>query len=149
MGNFETIVRPVIFPNIRPAQARSVAPESDPEKGLAHINGQGGQIVSLPYNFTQNISRQKQKERKRRVDVVRVYQKEADGTVNKENFIDVEVTNKLWMNESGAGGIDSSGVSMATGGSADHEIPINFRRAQEDDNVKYIKEMITKTNPAF
>jgi hypothetical protein len=139
MGNFETIVRPVIFPNIRPAAPRTVAPESDPEKGLARINGQGGTIVSLPYNFTQNISTTKQKEMKRRVDRVRVYQKEADGTVNKENFIDVEVTNKLWLKESGRG---------ESGGSADNEFSVNFARVQADDNVEFIKEMITKQNPS-
>jgi hypothetical protein len=144
MSNFEAIVRPVVFPNIRPTQPRTVAPESDPEQGFAHINGQGGKVVSLSYNWSINRSTQKQKEIKRRVDVVRVYQKEADGTVNRENFIDVEVTNKMWINESGRGGTEGG---IPAGRSTNHQIPINFQRVQEDDNVEFIKEMITKTNP--
>jgi hypothetical protein len=148
MGNFETIVRPVVFPNIRPVQSRSVAPENDPEQGLAHINGQGGQIVSLPYNFTQNISRTKQQEFKRRVDEVRIFQKEGEGddaTINRDNYLDVQVTDKLWMKQSGRGG-DITGV----GGPVQFEdIPMYFQKVVETSNIEIRERGKIIENPNF
>ena len=40
-------------------------------------------------------------ETERRVDEVRVYQKDDDGTVNKDNFVDIEVANKIKMRAPG------------------------------------------------
>ena len=56
----------------------------------------------------------KQKEIKRRVDKVRVYQKDEDGNVNEEIWIDLYVTNKLWLKPRTSRGMDdSTGVYAA------------------------------------
>jgi hypothetical protein len=39
MAGFETVVRPAVFPDIRPAPARSLPPADDPEKGMCVITG--------------------------------------------------------------------------------------------------------------
>jgi hypothetical protein len=96
MAGFETVVRPAIFPNIRPAApAQPVAPQADPTQGLAVITGSSGKSMDLPYSWNVSISQSKRVETKRRVDEVRVYQKEDDGTINKDNYIDTEVANKI------------------------------------------------------
>ncbi len=35
MAGLEVVVRPVVFPNIRPAPARALAPEDNPDQGIA------------------------------------------------------------------------------------------------------------------
>jgi hypothetical protein len=97
MAGFEVIVRPVVIPNIRPAPARSLPPQDDPDKGFAVIHGNGANSVGLSTSYSASTSTNQRKETQRRVDEVRVYQKEDDGTVNKENFVDLDVVNKLWM----------------------------------------------------
>lgn len=97
MAGFEVVVRPVVIPNIRPAPARSLPPQDDPDKGFAVIRGNGANQVSLSYSFSASISTNKHKEIQRRVDKARVSQKNDDGTVNKKNYVDVEVANKIWM----------------------------------------------------
>jgi len=98
---FEVVVRPVVFPNIRPAPARSLPPQDDPTKGFAQIRGNGATTVGLSYSYSASASSSQKVEDKRRVDVARVYQQDKDKTVNKENFVDIEVANKIWM-KSGA-----------------------------------------------
>ena len=97
MAGLEVVVRPVVFPNIRPAPARSLPPADDPDKGFAMIRGNGAKQIDLTNSYSNSTSTSTQKEIKRRVDVARVYQKKDDGTVNKENFVDIEVANKIWM----------------------------------------------------
>ena len=92
----EVVVRPVVFPNIRPQPPRSLPPASDPKAGICEIKGSGSFIVNFSTNNSWSVTFGKEKETKRRVDVARVYQKNEDGTVNKENFVDLEVANKIW-----------------------------------------------------
>jgi hypothetical protein len=101
MAGLEVVVRPVVFPNIRPMPARSLAPEDDPEKGIATLSGASGALIDLAFSETQSWSKSKMVETKRRVDVERVKQKEKDPTtgeetINEENYVDVERMNKLW-----------------------------------------------------
>jgi len=96
MRGLEVVVRPVVFPDIRPAPARSLPPQDDPDKGFAVIHGQAGKQVDLTWSYSSSASSNKRQETKRRVDEVRVYQKRKDGTINKNNFVDIQVTNKMW-----------------------------------------------------
>lgn len=97
MAGFEVVVRPVVFPDIRPAPAQPVPPADDPEQGFATIHGNGARQVSETVSFSSSASTSQRTEIQRRVDEVRIYQQEDDGTVNKKNFVDVEVANKIWM----------------------------------------------------
>jgi hypothetical protein len=97
MAGFEVVVRPAVLPSIRPAPARSLPPQDDPEKGFAVIRGNGANQVGISTSYNASTSTNKRKETQRRVDDARVYQEEDDGTVNKENFVDIEVPNKIWM----------------------------------------------------
>src|SRR5262245_41397212 len=96
MAGFEVVVRPVVFPNIRPQSARSLSPADDPTKGICEIKGAGSFVVQFSNNTSWSVSYQKNREIKRRVDVGRVYQQNDDGTINRENFVDIEVANKMW-----------------------------------------------------
>jgi hypothetical protein len=97
MAGFEVIVRPVIFPSIRPQAPRVLAPEDDPTQGFAEISGGGGQLIDLPYTWSYSMSRSMQQiEQARASDVARVYQEEKDPTtgrktINRENFIETDV----------------------------------------------------------
>jgi hypothetical protein len=95
MAGFEIVVRPVVFPDIRPPPAKPVLPADDPTQGQCVINGASGEIVTLNSSWNYNQSKSRQVETKRRSDLARVYQQEDDGTVNKDNFVDVKVPNKI------------------------------------------------------
>jgi hypothetical protein len=95
---FEVIVRPAVVPNIRPTPSQSVpAAANDPNKGIFTIHGTSGKFIELPYSWSASTSESRSRETKRKVDRARVYQKADDGTVNKDNFVDVEVAKKIWM----------------------------------------------------
>jgi hypothetical protein len=97
---FEVIVRPVVFPNIRPAPARALAPEANPDQGIAVLNGSGGKLIDLPRSWSASTSqRVEQKETKRQYDTQRVYQKDKDGTINKDNFFDLEHLKKVRLDD--------------------------------------------------
>lgn len=109
MAGFEVIVRPVILPGIRPAPARSLPPADDPEKGICEIKGAGSHPISLSHSTSISWSQSKPKERERRVDEARIYQQDDDGTINRENFVDIEVANRITSDvptpgDDGAGG---------------------------------------------
>jgi hypothetical protein len=97
MAGFETIVRPVVFPNIRPQPARSLPPADDPEKGFAIIKGNPASQVDLTYSYSMSANSNKMKEIDRTVDVARVYQEEDDGAVNTDNYVDIEVAKKITL----------------------------------------------------
>lgn len=122
----EVVVRPVVFPNIRPAPAQPSPPADDPNKDLAVIHGASGQHIDLPFSFSVSTSTSRPHETKRRVDQVRVYQKDDDGTVNEDTFVDVDVANRIWMD-------DGKGV-----------VPYGYARVQEDDNIEIRNRDIIK-----
>lgn len=95
MAGFEVVVRPVVFPNIRPASARSLPPQDDPTKGFAVIKGNGAKAMTLTESFNMSMSKSHQVETERRVDEVRVYQQDDGGTINRNNFVDLEVANRI------------------------------------------------------
>ena len=96
MAGFEVIVRPVVFPNIRPAPARSILPEDDPDQGFAVLSGVGGKLIDLPASESRSTSRSKPVETKRRFDIVRIYQMDSTGKINWMVSVDVEIVNKVW-----------------------------------------------------
>jgi hypothetical protein len=96
MAGFEVVVRPVVFPNIRPASPRVLPPEDDPEQGIAVIGGSGGRSIDLAHSWSFSLSRQRpHHETKRQFDKERVYQVDEDGKINKENFVEVERMKKI------------------------------------------------------
>jgi hypothetical protein len=114
MAGFEVIVRPVIFPDIRPAPRPAVVPAADdPEKGIATIRGSSARTISLPWSFSVSASQSRPVEKHREVDVVRVKQKGGgdgggegrsarsvrSGDVSEDNYIDLEVAHRITMQE--------------------------------------------------
>lgn len=90
MAGFETIVRPVVFPNIRPQSPRVLPPEDDPTQGFCTITSSGYDTITRTLSWSVSVSRSVgHVEQKRISDEVRVYQEEDDGTINRENFVDL------------------------------------------------------------
>jgi len=158
---FEVVVRPAVLPNIRPAPAQSLPPQDDPDKGFAVIRGNGGKQIDLSSSWSASTSQNKQAESKRRVDEARVYQKDDDGTVNRKNFIDIEVANKIWMkgpkkNFTGFNGDDlvptvpgrgftgDDLVPRSKGGKADEVTTYSYRRIKEQSNIEIKKKDVIK-----
>ena len=163
MRGFEVVVRPVVFPNIRPAPARSLPPQDDPDKGFAVIHGNGANQVGLSTSFSASTSTNKRKETQRRVDDVRVYQQEDDGTVNKENFVDIQVPNKIWMKgppeqSPGFNGDEAEPDAPGRGFTADDLVPKSkdgqtnevmihyYRPVQEAKNIEVKRKNIIVRN---
>jgi len=148
----EGVVRPVIFPDIRPRPRPALPPQDDPTKGFAVIQGNPAGSTSNSYSFSVNASYTRPKETERRVDVVRVSQKgggggDGDGggesfalrasnrsvgvsaragDSGDDNFVDIQVANKITMEEPGAGGKPSSR-------------PFFYQRVQEQDNIEILR----------
>jgi len=96
MAGLEVVVRPIVFPNIRPQAPRVLAPEDDPTQGFCEIGGGGGQLIDLPYTFSWSMSRTLQHvEHGRASDTVRVFQEEEQTTgkkkKNTDNYVDLKV----------------------------------------------------------
>ena len=108
MAGFETVVRPVVFPNIRPASTRSLPPQDDPEKGFAVIRGNAAKAMTLTSSYSLNASSANSRETKREVDDARVYQEEEDGTINRDNFVDLQVAKKIWNEGAARDGASST-----------------------------------------
>lgn len=124
MSGLEVVVRPVILPNIRPAAPRMLAPEDNPEQGIATLSGAGGRLIDLPYQFQRSTQRQlPQYEQERTYDVDKVYQKNDDGTINKENSVKVQRTTQNKFR-------DPSGNVM-------HLV---YQRPKLDDNIETIQK---------
>lgn len=98
--SFEVFVRPYVSPSIRPAGPALVSvPASTPEQDICVLNGLGGKLQDLTLSIQNSTSKSKPVETERVVDVQRIYQKEDDGTVNKDNFVDVETAKSVTMQE--------------------------------------------------
>ena len=96
--SFEVFTRPFITPPIRLPAKPPVLPFQDtPERGVAVLRGQGGKLIDLTTSETSSWSKTRMVEKQRTVDVERVYQKEPDGKVNKENYVDVERATQIIM----------------------------------------------------
>jgi len=98
--SFEGFTRPFQWkPVWPPAPARPVAPEDKPEQGVAVLRGLGGKVIDLTRSETSSWSKSRAVEKERTVARERVYQKKNDGTIEKENFVDVERVQKMTMQE--------------------------------------------------
>jgi hypothetical protein len=129
MAGFEVIVRPVVFPNIRPAPPRALAPEDDPTKGLAVITGGGGTIVTTSIDWSVSLSRQlPQSEVSRQFDKERTYQKDDKGKINKANYIDVERLKKI----------------KAAGSDDEEPLRVAFADPPKVDNVETLETDVTR-----
>ena len=100
MAGLEVVVRPVVFPNIRPPLPRILAPADNPDQGIATFSGSGGRLIDLQHSINDSISRQRtETQTKAVVDTERVYQVDKDGNINKDNYIDVDRTTKARFEE--------------------------------------------------
>ncbi|SRR5580765_4975324 len=97
MAGFEVVVRPAVFPDIRPPPARSLPIEDAPDKGVAVINGIGNSIIDLTYSFSSSWSRSRLVESRRTFDKVRVYASTggSSGRVDKSTYVDFEVVTAI------------------------------------------------------
>jgi hypothetical protein len=96
MAGFEVIVRPVVFPNIRPGPARVLQPAGDPEQGKFVLTGGSGKFMGVSLSRSVSVSKQSpHKENKRQFDVERVYQVDQSGNINKANFVDIERLSRI------------------------------------------------------
>jgi hypothetical protein len=94
MASFETIVRPAVFPNIRLQSPRVLPPDDSGSEGVV-IRGNPGQSFELSYSYSFNGTSANNTETERDVDEARIYQQLDDGTVNRDNFVDVQVAKKI------------------------------------------------------
>ena len=113
MAGFETVVRPMILPNIRPAVAQRIV-NDDPEQGKCVISGQGAATITNTYTNSVSITRSGATETKRQFDEVRIYSGEATGggavaargareaSQTDGPYIDVEVVKKIWLKGNGS-----------------------------------------------
>lgn len=152
---FEVVVRPVVLPNIRPRPARTLLPPADdPEKGFCVIRGNGFRQASTSKSVSVSSSQSRPTETKRRSDRARVYQKDDEGNINKENFIDIDVVNKIWL-DVGAGPASHAPISDAPEGGNPSTTKTEFRTEyyapiQEADNIEVRKRnFITRRGEEF
>jgi hypothetical protein len=152
---FEVFVRPVIFPNIRPAATpQPVSPSSsDPTQGWCTIKGASGEVATFSDSWSMSLSKSRAVETRRTSDLARVYQQDDDGTVNKDNFVDVKVPSKI-MDKGGQQRSQSVQVDPNQPGQAfadDGYTPLirisYYKKAQETDNIEIKKRNITDDNP--
>lgn len=133
----EIFVRPSVIPVFRPPPARPILPLPDPEQGKAVITGtSGGQAIMLTKSEQSSWSRSVNVETRRTVDRVRIYQKEKDGTVNKENFVDVEEAKEIRM-------ADGTGVQMRY----QYADPVDPKDVP--DNIEILEQDIEKINKDY
>ena len=95
--SFESFVREYVLPQIRPAPPPAIPFQDTPEQGVAVLRGLGGKLIDLTFSETSSWSKSRPVEVERVVDVHRVKQKLPDGTVNEENYVDVESVRELTM----------------------------------------------------
>jgi hypothetical protein len=93
---FEVVVRPAVFPNIRPASPRVLMPEDNPTQDIAVIGGSSGKFVGTSLSWSTSLSRQNPyQEAARQFTKERVHQVDDKGNVNKKNYVDVERVQKI------------------------------------------------------
>jgi len=129
MAGFERIVRPSVLPNIRPKPAQKVVTftelGTDPgTRGFAVIHGNAAKQLNLTHSTSQSISRSVGVEMQRRVDRMRIYNVDDNGNVNKDTFIDIEIANRLRVQ-------DANGTFTR-----------HYKRQPEKDNIELLKKDI-------
>ena len=97
----ETVVRPVVFPDIRPPPARTTPIMDAPDKGLAVITGGSNNLVDMPYSEQHSWSSSRKVEVKRTYDKARMYWTRQDGTIDYNNYWEFEVLRSIEFIENG------------------------------------------------
>ena len=92
--SFEVVVRPAVFPNIRPSPAQPSLPGDAPDKGVATMAGSSGKLLTLPWSESVSMSDQKQ-EQKRTYEKVRVPYTNPDGTLDWTHYTEYEVATDI------------------------------------------------------
>lgn len=93
--SLESVVRPAVSPNIRPTSSRVLPPDADSNPGVT-LSGSGGQIIDLPYTYEYSMQRELPHfEQERTYDVDRIKQKDKDGKVNEDNYVEAERMKKI------------------------------------------------------
>jgi hypothetical protein len=124
---FEVVVRPAVLPNIRPPRAQVLPPEDNPEQGWAVIKGGNPQSLGASYSYQMSWTKSKpHKEEKRQFDKERVYQKDAAGKINKQNFVDIERLSRVRLNV------------------PDGALKVLYAEPPEVDNVETIEKDVTR-----
>jgi hypothetical protein len=138
MAGLEVVVRPVIFPDIRPAPRPSVVPAAtDPAQGLVVIRGSSAKTIDLPSSYSVSFTVTYAKEKQRKFDVARIYQiqgssgggsgRSASGSgINRDNYVDVEVVKQITLEQKG--------------GSVDY----NYAPIKESDNIEIIRRDVVR-----
>jgi hypothetical protein len=157
MAGFEVVVRPVVFPDIRPAPAQPVPPADDPEKGFATIHGNGGKSFTLQWSYNSSASTSQRTEIKRTEDEARVYQKDNKGKINKKNFVDIRSPKKILMKGPPSSQTDNrpsfgfgqgpmEGFAPSRPFGPETEV-YNYRKMVEKDNIEIRRrDIITKSD---
>jgi hypothetical protein len=127
---FETVVRPAVFPNIRPQPARLVPILDAPDKGLAVITGGNNSLIDLPISESQSWSSSRMVEVVRVYDKARIYYTRPDGTLDTSQYWEFEVLRAITYLENG----------HVTFG------PVQFGPMQEADNIEITGQKLTRKN---
>lgn len=72
MPVLEVVVRPRVFPDIRPDKA-DIAVADNPGAGRGVISGGGGQVIDLQYSYNADVQKQHQSEEYRVYDIIRIF----------------------------------------------------------------------------
>ncbi len=126
---FEVVVRPAVFPNIRPQPTRSVPIADAPDKGLAVISGGSNSIVDLPHSEQHSWSKSRMVEVKRTFDKARIYYTRPDGTLDFSQYWEFEVLRSVEFLENGTTAFGQQYAPM-----------------QEGDNIEVFEHNLTRTN---
>ena len=126
---FETVVRPVVFPNIRPAPARALRIEDAPDKGIAVLTGGSNSVVDLPFSYSGSWSRHRMVEVIRKFDKARIYYTNPDGTLDRSRYWEFEVLRSIQYLENGTTAIGAQ-----------------FAPFQNLENVEIIDRGLTRKN---
>ena len=131
--SFEIFVRPFIPPLIRPPARPPVLPFQDaPEQGVAVLRGLGGKLIDLTFSETSSWSKSRMTEVQRTETIERVKQKELDGTINAENYVDVARMTEMTV-------ADGKGV----------KIPYTFYNPPPSNNIEILQEGVVTKNPNY
>jgi hypothetical protein len=78
MPGIEVIVRPSVFPDIRPT-AKETGVSADPNAGRTVLTGMDGQVVDLNLSLSQSASKQHGHEEARMFDIARIFRVVPEG----------------------------------------------------------------------
>ena len=151
---FEVVVRPLVLPNIRPRPAQTLPPVADPSKGFCEIKGNPAKEVTFSNSRSMSMSKSHNVETERTVDTARIYQQEDNGTVNKDNFVDVDVARRIKMRGgagpdiggTGAGGAPDPGT-LVTARKRSLDVINWYQRQVEEANIEIRERNQLKRNP--